>query len=59
MFKGIGNTDEAEAYGAAVQAGIVSSEGNQDFLRPDVTPTLVGSVQGVMIQAKRFQISAT
>ena len=32
------NPDEAVAYGAAVQAGILSSEGGQDFLLLDVTP---------------------
>ena len=37
------NTDEAVAYGAAVQAGILSSEGGQDFLLLDVTPSLLGS----------------
>ena len=37
------NTDEAVAYGAVMQAGILSSEGGQDFLLLDVTPLLLGS----------------
>ena len=36
------NPDEAVAYGAAVQVGILSSEGGQDFLLLDVTPSLLG-----------------
>ena len=43
------NTDEAVAYSAAVQVGILSSEGGQDFLLLDVTPSLLGSnCRGVM-----------
>ena len=37
------NTDEAVAYGAAVQVGILSSEGGQDLLLLGVTPSLLGS----------------
>ena len=42
------NTDEVVAYGTAVQVGILSGEGGQDFLRLDGTPSLWGSVQGVV-----------
>merc|ERR1711976_692649 len=44
------NPDEAVAYGAAVQAGILSGEGGQELLLLDVTPLTLGilTVGGVM-----------
>merc|ERR1711907_790247 len=67
------NPDEAVAYGAAVQAGILSGEGGQDtkdILLIDVTPLTLGieTVGGVMtklinrgtvIPAKKSQIFTT
>merc|ERR1712023_270973 len=36
------NPDEAVAYGAAVQAGVLSGDGGQDLLLLDVTPLTLG-----------------
>merc|ERR1719316_1760194 len=64
------NPDEAVAYGAAVQAGVLSGEGGADLLLLDVTPLTLGiaNARGEMINlisrntvvpTKKIQIVST